>query len=103
MDRITEKNLRAAVDALAFMLDIPTGPVWIADASGKRRARVGALLLNVGSATNRISWGVGQIMNESGGERTLIRAHSARDLWEAISNWREGYAFAKQEGVAVQS
>jgi hypothetical protein len=97
MDRITEKQLLAAIGVMGAMMDIPSGPVWTRDEKGNNRARVGALVLNTGSKLYGNAWCVAQIANESGGERTLLRASTKRELWDAIYSWREGYDHAKRE------
>jgi hypothetical protein len=95
MDRITTKTLRTAVGWMAQDMGIADGPVWSKAANGENRARVGALILNPGSPFNGISWGVAQIMNPQGGERTLLRARTARDLYNAINIWRQGFNYAR--------
>lgn len=101
MERITTKNLQAAVGVMARMMDLPAGPIWTRRADGSNVATVGVLLLNVGSKTYGNAWGVAQICNEAGGERTLLRASTARELWEAIHAWRAGYDYAAQQGKAA--
>ena len=91
MERITTSNLRAVMARMADAMNAPDGPIWERDASGQNRARVGALILNPGSAINGISWGISQICNESGGERTLLRGSTARELWYVAQAWLDGY------------
>jgi hypothetical protein len=96
MERITEKNLRAVMARMESALDIGGGPVWTRDASGQNRARVGALVLQTGSRTYGHSWTIAQICNEAGGERTLIRGSTARELWDAAQSWLDGFDAARR-------
>lgn len=97
MRRITQNDLRGVVARMARLLNSGDGPAWSRDENGRNRARVGALLLNTGSKTNGISWGIAQIMNESGGERTLVRGSTARELYNAAQEWISGYYAAKEQ------
>jgi len=96
MERITESNLRAVMGRMARELGVGEGPVWSRDDSGQNRARVGALVLQPGSRTYGNAWTIAQICNEGGGERTLLRGSTARELWDAAQAWLDGYSFAKR-------
>ena len=89
-NRITEFNLRAVMARMSDALGAPTGPVWTRDADGNNRATVGALVLQPGSRTYGNAWTIAQICNESGGERTLLRGTTARELWDAAQAWLAG-------------
>ena len=98
MERITERNLRAVMSRMASAMELPEGPVWTRDENGHNRARVGALVLQPGSRTYGNAWTIAQICNESGGERTLLRGSTARELWDAAQAWLAGYEAAKTRG-----
>lgn len=91
MGRITEKMLHGVMGRMARAMDIPDGPVWSRDESGKNSARVGALVLRPGSRTYGNAWAISQIVNDGGGERTLLRGSTARELWDAAQGWLAGY------------
>ena len=96
MERITEKMLTGVMLRMQRAMEIPEGPVWTRDESGKNRARVGALVLHPGSKTYGNAWAISQIVNESGGERTLLRGSTARELWDAAQGWLAGFDAAKR-------
>ena len=96
MERITEKMLNGVMGRMARAMDIPEGPVWSRDETGHNRARIGALVLHPGSKTYGNAWAISQIVNESGGERTLLRGSTARELWDAAQGWLAGYEYAKR-------
>lgn len=90
-ERITLQNLNALLARMQRSIGGPAGPVWTRDAQGNNRARIGALMLEQGSKTNGIGWKFVQIVNESGGQRTLIRGSTARELWDAAQAWLDGF------------
>jgi len=90
-NRITEKQLLAAMNVMAMVMGVPQGNAGQRDDTGKLRAVVGALVLNPGSQLYGNAWIVSQMVNEAGGERTLIRARTARELFDAMYIWREGF------------
>ena len=90
-NRVTKKQLLAAMNVMAMMIDAPQGAAYQKDETGRMRAIVGALVLQPGSQLYGNAWTVGQIVNDSGGERTLIRASTARELFDAMYIWREGF------------
>ena len=98
-DRITLSNLRAVMARMSSALGDPGGPVWSRDANGHNVARVGALVLEQGSATCGIAWKICQMCNEGGGERVLLRGCTARELWDAAQAWLEGFSAARGERV----
>ena len=89
--RVTEKQLLAAMNVMAMVMGVPQGNARQRDDTGKLRAVVGALVLNPGSQLYGNAWIVSQMVNEAGGERTLIRARTARELFDAMYIWREGF------------
>ena len=97
-DRITLTNLNAVISRMCRAMDIPEGPIWSRDEHGNNRARVGALMLEQGSRTNGIGWKIVQMCNEAGGERTLLRGCTARELWDAAQAWLDGYDAATRKG-----
>ena len=90
-NRVTEKQLLAAMNVMAIVMGVPQGKAWQRDDTGKLCAIVGALVLNPGSQIYGNAWAVSQMVNEAGGERTLIRASTARELFDAMYIWREGF------------
>jgi hypothetical protein len=103
MERITVKNLNGVMHLMALTLGIPEGPLWTPRPDGKgSQSRIGALVLQQGSRYYGNAWAISQIMNEGGGENTLLRAHSARELFDAAHAWIAGYDAAKR-GTGVQS
>jgi hypothetical protein len=96
MERITQNNLRVLVARMSRSMGVPDGPVWTRDADGRNRATVGVLRLEPGSQANGISWAIAQIMNDAGGQRTITRGSTARELWDVTQAWLEGYDFAKR-------
>lgn len=99
MDRITVNNLHAVMARMSDALGAPTGPVWTRDEHGNNRATVGALQLEQGSATYGNAWKIVRICNDGGGEQTLLRGSTARELWDAAQAWLEGFSAAKGERV----
>jgi hypothetical protein len=90
-EKITLQNLNALLGRMQRSIGDPGTPIWTRDAAGKNRARVGALALEQGSKVNGIGWRFVQIANESGGQRTLIRGRTARELWDAAQAWLDGF------------
>ena len=92
MDRITTTNLRGLLGRMTRTMGAPAGPVWTPREDGKgSRATVGALLLQSGSRTYGNAWTIAQIMNESGGERTVLCGSTARELWDVAQAWLDGW------------
>jgi len=96
MERITQSNLRALVSRMSRAMGVPDGPVWTRDESGQNRATVGVLILEPGSQANGISWAIAQVMNDAGGQRTITRGSTARELWDVTQAWLAGYEFAQR-------
>lgn len=98
MERITIKNLRALLGIMARELGTPEGPAYTRQ-GGRSIATVGKLLIQTGSSTFGNAWVLCQIMNEQGGQRSILRAGSARELFNLMHAYRDGYAAAKRGEV----
>jgi hypothetical protein len=97
MERITIKQLETLMGYMGNAMDIPHGPVWTRSEDGKRNtARIGALKLQQGSRTYGNAWTISQIVNDAGGESTLLRGSTARELYDAMQAWLHGYSHAKR-------
>lgn len=98
MQRITIKDLMALLEIMAHELGTPEGPAYTRQ--GERNvATVGKLLIQPGSSTFGNAWALCQITNEQGGERSILRAGSARELFNLMHAYRAGYAAAKRGEV----
>ena len=92
MTRITKKDLGRLLVRMNNQTGAPKGPVWTKREDGKgMRATVGALILDQGSATYGNAWAISEITNEAGGQRSILRARTARELWDATQAWLDGY------------
>lgn len=89
--RITIGDLTAVMHRMERSLGIATGPTWTRDEAGHMKARVGALVLQRGSRTYGNAWAISQLMNEGGGEKTIVRGSTARELFDAAYNWLSGF------------
>ena len=98
MERITIKALTGFLSIMARELGTPEGPSYTRK-DGRNVARVGKLLIRPGSNTYGNAWALCQIMNEQGGERDILRAGSARELFNLMHAYRDGYAAAKRGEV----
>lgn len=78
MNRITDKQLRIVSARIAKLLNRPGG------------RNVGALLIEPGSKINGITWKLSEITNERGGEHELLRATSARELFDRMLAFEAG-------------
>jgi len=95
MNRITVKNLEALRDLMALELGRPNGPTYTREGA-RNVALVGKLIINRGSTLNGLAWGLSEITNERGGERSLLRAGSARDLFSLMHAYRAGFRDARE-------
>ena len=98
MERITIKDLTALLGVMARELGTPEGPSHTRK-DGHNVATVGKLLIQPGSSTYGNAWALCQITNEQGGQRDILRAGSARELFNLMHAYRYGYAAAKRGGV----
>ena len=98
MGRITIKNLTALLGVMMRELGTPEGPAYTRK-DGRNVAAVGKLLVQPGSSTYGNAWALCQIMNEQGGERDILRARSARELFSLMHAYRDGYQAAKRGEV----
>lgn len=95
MERITIKDLTALLGIMARELGTPEGPAYTR-MGGRNVATVGKLLIQPGSSTYGNAWALCQIMNERGGERSILRAGSARELFNLMHAYWDGYTAAKR-------
>lgn len=95
MERITIKDLTALLGIMMHELGTPEGPAYTRQ--GERNvATVGKLLIYPGSSTYGNAWALCQIVNEDGGERSILRAGSARELFNLMRAYLDGYGAAKR-------
>lgn len=95
MERITIKDLTALLGIMMRELGTPEGASYTRH--GERNvATVGKLLIQPGSNIYGNAWALCQITNEQGGERSILRAGSARELFNLMHAYRSGYAAAKR-------
>ena len=94
----TRKECEQAARLMARALGIdPDAPVWTRDGQNNNRATIGAVFYTPGSTTNGIAHGIAQIVNEAGGQRTLLRARTARELVPLIHAWLDGFSACERE------
>ena len=94
----TRKDCELAARLMARALgQNPDAPVWSKTADGSNVARVGAVFYAPGSTTNGIAHGIAQIVNEAGGQRTLLRARTAGELLPMVHAWLDGFSAAALE------
>lgn len=98
MERITIKDLTALLGVMMRELGTPEGPAYTRK-DGHNVATVGKLLIQPGSSTYGNAWALCQITNERGGERGILRAGSARELFNLMHAYRDGYAAATRGEV----
>lgn len=98
MERITIKDLTALLGIMMRELGTPEGPAYTRK-DGHNVATVGKLLIQPGSSTYGNAWALCQITNEGGGERSILRARSARELFTLMHAYRAGYAAGKRGEV----
>lgn len=98
MERITIKDLTALLGVMAREPGTPEGPSYTRQGD-RNVATVGKLLIQPGSSTYGNAWALCQIMNEGGGERSILRAGSARELFTLMHAYRAGYAAGKRGEV----
>lgn len=97
MERYTTSHCERAAHALAETLGRrPELPVWSQRADGTHCSRVGALMIEPGSATYGRSWKLVEICNEAGGQHTLLSAMTARDLYAGICAMHAGVHMGRE-------
>lgn len=96
MSRITSSNLAALLARMVAATGAPTGDLYT-KTDGGVKARVGALFIEQGSRTYGRAWKVCRMVNEAGGEQTVLRAATAADLWYAMQAWLDGYEAAQSD------
>jgi len=95
MNRITVKDLNALRDIMAREMGRPNDYTYTRHGD-RLVALVGKLIINRGSTLNGLAWGLSEITNERGGERSLLRAGSARDLFSLMHAYRAGFRDARE-------
>ena len=95
MNRITVKDLNALRDIMALELGRPNRPTYTHQ-GGRNVALMGKLIINRGSTLNGLAWGLSEITNERGGERSILNAGSARELFGLMQAYRVGFRDGKE-------
>lgn len=62
----------------------------IARATERPRNAVGSLIVERGSATYGRAWMLCEVLNEAGGQRSLLRANTARELYDQMHAYLAG-------------
>lgn len=94
MERITITHLNRLLARLQRETGAPEMK-WTPRADGKgNECPVGAYLINEGSATYGRSWTLVQMVNDAGAERTILRANTARGLYNMMHAYLDGYLAA---------
>lgn len=89
---MSRKECEAAARLVSRALNQdPDAPVWTRAADGSNVARVGAVFYAPGSTTNGIEHAIVQIVNDAGGQRTLLRARTGADLLPMVHAWLDGF------------
>ena len=92
--RITINDLRGLLVRLQRETGAPEMK-WTPRADGKgSQCPVGAYLINEGSATYGRSWTLVQMVNDAGAEHTILRASTARELYNMMHAYLDGYLAA---------
>lgn len=89
MDKITIKHLEGLRDAIARELGRPNGPSYTRR-DGRNVATVGKLIVEKGSAMYGNAWALCELMNEQGGESSILRAGTARELFDQMHAYLRG-------------
>lgn len=90
MERITTKHLETLLQRLRRETGTPEMK-WTPRADGKgSECPVGAYLINLGSQTYGNAWALAQTVNDGGGERTILRANTARELYNMMHAYMDG-------------
>jgi len=95
MNRITAKDLEALRDIMALEVGRPNGPTYTREGD-RNVALVGKLIIDCGSTLNGLAWRLSEITNEGGGERSILRAKSARELFNLMHAYRAGFRDARE-------
>lgn len=90
MERITITHLNRLLARLQRETGAPAME-WTPRADGKgSQCPVGAYLINPGSQTYGYAWALAQTVSDGGGERTLLRANTARELYNMMHAYLDG-------------
>lgn len=95
MDRITIKQLEGLRDVIALELGRPNGPSYT-QREGRNVATVGKIIVERGSATYGNAWALCELMNEQGGESSILRAGTARELFDLMHAYLRGIRDGKR-------
>ena len=96
MERITITHLNRLLARLQRETGAPAME-WTPRAGGSgSQCPVGAYLINEGSATYGRAWTLVQMVNAEGGERTILRANTARELYHSIRAYMDGMDAARR-------
>ena len=95
MNRIRIENLLALAETIARQTGRPIGPSYTLD-DGRNVALVGKLIIHQGSRMYGNAWTLSELVNECGGEGYLLRASSARELFELMHAYILGLRDARR-------
>ena len=86
---ITIKNLNVLLPRMAAVTGGTAGKAWTHTGAGCK-AVVGALFIEQGSRLYGNAWTVSEMVNPQGGQRSILRADSAADLFAVMHAWLAG-------------
>lgn len=89
MNRIRIENLLALAETIARQTGRPIGPSCTL-VDGRNVALRGKLIIDQGSRMYGNAWTLSELVNERGGQRDLLRASSARELFELMHAYIPG-------------
>lgn len=99
MERITITHLNRLLARLQRETGAPEMK-WTPRADGKgSECPVGAYLINQGSQTYGYAWALAQTMSDGGSERTILRANTARGLYNMMHAYLDGYLAAPKAAL----
>lgn len=94
--RITIRDLRGLLARVQRETGAPEMK-WTPRPDGKgAQCPVGAYLINEGSAAYSRPWTLVQMVNDGGGERTILRANTARELYNMVHAYLDGMDAARR-------
>lgn len=90
MERITTKHLETLLQRLRREMGAPEMK-WTPRPDGKgNECPVGALFIEPGSTTYGRAWALCETINEDGAGRTILRANTARELYNMMHAYLDG-------------
>lgn len=96
MERITTKHLETLLQRLRRETGAPEMR-WTPRAGGKgNECPVGALFIEPGSTTYGRAWALCETVNESGAQKSILRASTARELYHLIHAYMDGMDAARR-------